>query len=298
MLKRLTDLHELARKHQRKKLVLAAAQDPNAIEAAITAAKNGIVDVIFVGDEPKIREICQQLNYDITGYEIIHEPDHEKAAEISVRLVSSKKADILMKGLLATSCLLKAVLNKEWGLRSGELLSHLALFEISSYHKILALTDAAMNISPDLKGKAAILKSSVSYLRKLGIETPKVAVLSAVETVNPDMKSSMEAAALAKMGDRGQIANCIIDGPLAFDNAISAKSAKLKKIESPVAGDADLIMGDDLDASNAIYKSLVYFARAKCAAVIVGAKAPIVLTSRADDDETKLNSIALAAAIN
>lgn len=298
MLKKLIDLHEMARKHQKKKLVLAAAQDQNAIEAVVEASNNGIVDVILVGDAPKIREIFDLLGYDIAGYEIVNEPDFDKAAAISVQMVSEKKADILMKGLLSTSSLLKAVLNKEWGLRSGELLSHLALFEIPTYHKIIALTDAAMNISPDLKGKVAIIKNAVTYLRKLGNDLPKVAVLSAVETVNPDMKSTMEAAALAKMADRGQISHCIIDGPFALDNAISEKSAKLKKINSPVAGDADLLVGDNLDVSNVIYKSLIYFAQAQCAAVIVGATAPIVLTSRADSDETKLNSIALAAAIN
>jgi phosphate butyryltransferase len=298
MLKKLIDLHEMARKHQKKKLVLAAAQDQNAIEAVVEASNNGIVDVILVGDAAKIREIFDLLGYDISGYELINEPDHDKAAAFSVKMVSEKKADILMKGLLSTSSLLKAVLNKEWGLRSGELLSHLALFEIPTYHKILAVTDAAMNISPDFKGKVAIIKNAVNYLRKLGNDLPKVAVLSAVETVNPDMKSTMEAAALAKMADRGQLLNCIIDGPFALDNAISEKSAKLKKINSPVAGDADLLVGDDLDVSNVIYKSLIYFAQAQCAAVIVGASAPIVLTSRADSDETKLNSIALAAAIN
>lgn len=298
MLKKLSDLHELARKHQKKKLVLAAAHDQNALEAVIHASGNGIVDVVLVGDVTKIHEICQKQGYDISGFELINEPDNDKAAAISVKMVSEKKAEIVMKGHLSTSSLLKAVLNKEWGLRSGELLSHLALFEVDSYHKILGLTDAAMNIAPDFKGKVSIIKNAVNYMHKLGLENPKVAVLSAVETVNPDMKSSMEAAALSKMADRGQIKGCIIDGPFAFDNAVSEKSAKLKNIQSPVAGDADLVVGDDLDASNALYKSFIYFAKAKCAAVIVGAAAPVVLTSRADSDETKLNSIALAAAIN
>lgn len=297
MLKRLSELHDLARIHKKKKIVLAAAHDQNALEAVIHASENGIVDAILVGDEIKIKEISDKAGLNISGFQLIHEPDNNKAAAISVKMVSEKKADIVMKGQLSTSSLLKAVLNKEWGLRSGELLSHLALFEIPAYHKLLALTDAAMNIAPDLKGKISILNNAVGYLRKLGIDQPKVALLSAVETVNPDMKSSMEAAVLAKMADRGQITDCIVDGPFAFDNAISKKSAQLKKIDSPVAGDADLVLGDDLDASNALYKAFIYFSQAKCAAVIVGATAPVVLTSRADSDETKLNSIALAAAI-
>ncbi|MFN3554408.1 MAG: bifunctional enoyl-CoA hydratase/phosphate acetyltransferase [Bacteroidales bacterium] len=297
MLTKLSDLHQMARAHSRKRLVLAAAHDQNAIEAVVNAHQNGIIDGVLVGDEPKIREIFQKGNYDISAFEVIHEPDNDKAAAISVQMVSGKQADIVMKGHLGTSNLLRAVLNKEWGLRSGELLSHLALFEVPVYHKIIGLTDAAMNIAPDFQGKVSIIKNAVNYLVGLGIEKPKVAVLSAVETVNPDMKSTMEAAALAKMCDRGQIPNCLIDGPFAFDNAVSAKSAQLKKINSPVAGDADLLVGDDLDASNAMYKTFIYFAQAKCAAVIVGAKAPIVLTSRADSDDTKLNSIALAAAV-
>ena len=155
-----------------------------------------------------------------------------------------------------------------------------------------------MNIAPDLNAKVSILNNAVNYLLKLKIETPKVAILSAVETVNPDIESSVHAATITKMADRGQIKNCIVDGPLALDNAININSARIKKINSPVAGDADLILGNDLDSSNALYKSFIYLASARCAAVIVGARAPIVLTSRADSDETKLNSIVLAACTN
>lgn len=296
-MKTLTELQDLARGYPKKKLVLAASHDQNALEAAIHASGNGIVDVILVGNRKKTVEIFDKTNFKLSDFEFIDEDDTAKAAAIAVKLVSEKNADILMKGNLSTSVLLKAVLNKEWGLRSGELISHLALFEVPAYHKIIGLTDAAMNIAPDLKAKISIIKNAVDYLIRLGITKPKVAVLSAVETVNPDMKSSLEAAALSKMADRNQIQNCIIDGPFAFDNAVSKKSAALKNIESTVAGDADLLVGDNIDASNALYKSFIYFAGAKCAAVILGAKAPIVLTSRADSDETKLNSIALASAI-
>ena len=203
-----------------------------------------------------------------------------------------------MKGNLTTANLLRAVLNKDWGLRSGELLSHLAFFQVPTYHKIIALTDAAMNIAPDFAGKVAIIKNAVDYLFKLGNSNPKVAILAAVESVNESMPVTLEAAAITKMGDRGQIKNCIIDGPLAFDNAIDKHSADHKGIISKVAGDADLLVGSDIETSNALYKAFIFFARAQCAAVIVGAKAPIVLTSRADSEETKLNSIALAAAAN
>ncbi len=288
----------MAHTHATKRLVLAAAHDENALDAVVNASKKGIIEGILVGNRTMIEEIAQRHGFDLQAFRIIDEPDNEKAAAAAVKLVKDQEADILMKGNLATSSLLRAVLNKEWGLRTGELISHLALFELPTYHKIIALTDAAMNIAPDLNGKVSLIKSATAYLRKLGIEMPKVAVLSAVETVNPDMKSTLDASALAKMADRGQIKGCIIDGPLAFDNAISRKSAEHKGIKSAVAGDADLLVASDLDAANALYKAFIYFAQAKCAAIILGASAPIVLTSRADSDETKLNSIALAAAIN
>jgi phosphate butyryltransferase len=296
MLTKLSELHEMARRHSRRKLVLAAAHDAHALGAVINASQNNLIEGIFIGNEKMIREIGQTENFDLTSFTIINEPDNARAAEKAVKMVSEGEADILMKGNLGTAILLKAVLNKEHGLRTGEQISHLAVFELPTYHKLIALTDAAMNIAPEFKEKVSITRNAVGYLQKLGIRQPKVAMLSAVETVNPSMKSSMEASAIAKMGDRGQIKNCIIDGPLAFDNAVSTKSAKLKGITSPVAGDADLLVADDIDAANGLYKAFIYFAKAACAAVILGAAAPIVLTSRADTDETKLNSIALAAA--
>lgn len=297
MLKKISQLHDMARGHSKRRLVLAAAHDAHAMEAVINAWQNELIDGILIGDEVKIREIAKKHGFDLSAFTVINEPDNARAAAKAVKMVRNKEADILMKGNLGTAILLKAVLNKEEGLRTGEQISHLAIFELSTYHKLIGLTDAAMNIAPELNEKASIVRNAVAYFNQLGIEKPKVAMLSAVETVNPAMKSSMEAAAIAKMGDRGQIKNCIIDGPLAFDNAVSSKSAALKGIESPVAGDADILVSDGLDAANGLYKAFIYFAQAKCAAVILGAAAPIVLTSRADTDETKLNSIALAAAV-
>lgn len=290
-------LHDMAHAHTTKRLVLAAAHDENALGAVLSACKKGIIEAILVGDKAKIEAIARKQYFILEDFRIIDEADNDKAAAVAVKLVRDKEADILMKGNLATSSLLRAVLNKEWGLRTGELISHLALFELPAYHKIIGLTDAAMNIAPDLNGKVSLIRNATAYMHKLGVKQPKVAVLSAVETVNPDMKSTLDASALAKMADRGQFKNCIIDGPLAFDNAISKKSAEHKGIISAVAGDADLLVADDIDVANALYKAFIYFAGAKAAAVILGASAPIVLTSRADSDETKLNSIALAAAV-
>jgi phosphate butyryltransferase len=298
MLEKLSQLHDMAHAHTTRRLVLAAAHDENALEAVLNASKKGIIEVILVGDKAKMEAIALKQHFNLEGFRIIDEADNDKAAAVAVKLVREKEADILMKGNLATSSLLRAVLNKEWGLRTGELISHLALFELPTYHKIIGLTDAAMNIAPDLNGKVSLIRNATTFMNKLGVKQPKVAVLSAVETVNPDMKSTLDASALAKMADRGQFKNCIIDGPLAFDNAISRKSAEHKGIVSEVAGDADLLVADNIDVANALYKAFIYFAGAKCAAVILGASAPIVLTSRADSDETKLNSIALAAAVS
>lgn len=293
---KIAELHDMARGHTRRRLVLAAAHDEHALGAVNNAYKNDLVDGILIGDEEKMRAIASGNNVNLSGFTIVNEPDNAQAAALAVKMVKNGEADILMKGNLGTAVLLKAVLNKEYGLRTGEQISHLAIFEIASYHKLIGLTDAAMNIAPDLNEKVSITRNAVRFFHKLGIEKPKIAMLSAVETVNPAMKSSMEASAIAKMGDRKQIPGCLIDGPLAFDNAVSSKSARLKDIDSEVAGDADILVADDIDAANALYKAFIYFASAQCAAVILGAAAPIVLTSRADSDDTKLNSIALAAA--
>jgi len=198
--------------------------------------------------------------------------------------------------MVGTSILLKSVLNKDWGLRTGNLLSHFALFEVDTYHKVIAVTDVAMNISPNLKDKISIVNNSVSCLLRLGYKIPKVAVLGAVEMVNENMEATLDAALLSKMNQRDQIKNCIIDGPLAFDNAVSLESARHKGIKSEVAGDTDLLLMPDIEVGNVLYKSLVFFAKAKVASIILGASAPIVLTSRSDSEQAKFDSIMLAAA--
>jgi len=301
MLKKLSDLHEIVRqKKEPKRLVLAAAHDEHSLEAVSQAAKKKYVEAILVGDADEIRHIAEKnKKIDVSNFQIIHEQNVGEAVAKSVKLVHYGEADILMKGNVGTSVLLKGVLNKEWGLRKADVLSHIALFEVEAYHhKLLALTDVAMNIAPDLNTKIGILNNSVEFLKKIGIPIPKVAVLGAVELVNESMPATIDAALLSKMAERGQIKDCIIDGPLAFDNAISSESAKHKGIKSNVAGDADLLLLPDIEAGNVLYKSFVFFANAKVAAVILGARAPIVLTSRSDKEESKLDSIVLAAAID
>ena len=296
VLKKLEDLKGIVANAPIKKLVLAAAQDQHSLSAVLRAWKDGIIEPILVGDKEAIQNISIANGYDITGLRIIHEPDTDMAVEMAVKIASSKQADVLMKGKVGSSTLLKCVLNKEWGLRTGNLLSHIALFEVDTYHKLIAVTDVAMNIAPNLKDKIAIVNNSVLCLNKLGISLPKVAVLGAVEMVNENMEATLDAALLSKMNQRDQIRNCIIDGPLAFDNAVSLESAQVKGIRSEVAGDTDLLLMPDIEVGNVLYKSLVFFAKAKVAAVILGAQVPIVLTSRSDSEQAKYDSILLAAA--
>jgi phosphate butyryltransferase len=296
VLKSMSDLKAIVAGKPIKKLVLAAAQDHQSLGAVLRAWKDGIIEPIFIGDKEAIQNICSEHGQDITGLRIIHEPEIDKSVEMAVRMLSSKQADILMKGKVGTSTLLKCVLNKEWGLRTGNLLSHIALFEVDTYHKLIAVTDVAMNIAPNLKDKISIVNNSVSFLNRLGYVMPKVAVLGAVEMVNENMEATLDAALLSKMNQREQIRNCIIDGPLAFDNAVSLESAQLKGIKSEVAGDTDLLLMPDIEVGNVLYKSLVFFAKAKVASIILGALVPIVLTSRSDSEQAKYDSILLSAA--
>lgn len=298
ILRHLSELKQLLVDKPARRLALAAAQDHNSLTSVLMAARDGFIEPILVGDREAIQKIATENNLELTGVRVVHEPDTEMAVEIAVRMVRSNQADILMKGQVGTSSLLKGVLNKEWGLRSGALLSHFAIFEVEAYHKLISVSDVAMNIAPNLQDKISIVNNSVACLNKLGIEMPKVAVLGAVEMVSENMQATLDAALLSKMNQRDQIRHCIIDGPLAFDNAISLESAIHKGIRSDVAGDTDLLIMPDIEVGNVLYKSMVFFAHAGVAAVILGATAPIVLTSRSDSDQAKYYSIVLAAAIS
>lgn len=296
VLKSMSDLKGIVAGKPKKKLVLAAAQDQHSLSAVLRAWKDEIIEPILIGDKEITQNICTENGYDISGLRVIHEASTEMAVELAVKMLSTKQADILMKGKVGTSTLLKSVLNKEWGLRTGNLLSHIALFEVDTYHKLIFVTDVAMNIAPNLKDKIAIVNNSVAFLLRLGYVRPKVAVLGAVEMVNENMEATLDAALLSKMNQRDQIRDCIIDGPLAFDNAVSLESAKFKGIKSEVAGDTDLLLMPDIEVGNVLYKSLVFFAKAKVASIILGAQVPIVLTSRSDSEQAKYDSILLAAA--
>ena len=298
MINKLTDLETLAKsKSTTRKIAVAAAGDRDVLEALKNAARHGIVEPILVGIEDKIRTISDEIGFDISNYEIIDIEDKYEASAMAVKLIKEGKAEILMKGLVSTGVLLKAVLDKEVGLRKGALLSHVALFETPYYHKMLGVTDAAMNVDPDLMDKIGIIKNAVDVFHKVGYENPKVAIVGSVETINPRMEATMHAATISMMNYRKQITGCIIDGPLAIDGAVSKKSADLKNITSDVAGDVDIILAPDIDGANILYKSMNFLGGATAAAVIMGATVPIVLTSRGDTEKSKYYSIALAAAI-
>jgi phosphate butyryltransferase len=278
--------------------VVAVAHDEHSLGAVCAVVKLGLVDATLVGVSEKIRAIAAKHNLDLSGFNIVNEENDAAAVRLAVKMVHDKEGDILMKGNVPTAVLLRGVLDKECGLRKSDVLSHFALFEVPTYHKLIGLTDAAMVIAPDLKTKIAIINNAVEFMNKLGITRPKVAILGAVEVVNESMPATLDAALLSKMNQRGQIKNCIIDGPLAYDNAVSAESAHHKGIVSDVAGDADLLIVPDIEAGNILYKAYGFSANAKLAATILGAAAPIVLTSRSDTEEAKQASIVMAAAIN
>lgn len=299
-MKQMQEIIAKAQQLGRKKLAVASAQEASVLEAVADAFAHGIAEPILVGDPDLIaaaaREAFDGKGVDISPFTIIPEKDLYRSAVKAVELVRNGEAAFLMKGIIDTSLLLKAALNKETGINAGRLASHVAVMEVPTYHKLLLVTDAAINIAPDLPAFIDIINSAVQVARALDVATPKVAMLAAVEKVNPDkMPCTVTASILTQMNRRGQIKSCIIDGPLALDNAISRESARIKKIVSDVAGDADILVAPDIEAGNILYKCLLDLAQARGAGIVMGAAAPIVLTSRADTAETKLASIALAS---
>ncbi|WP_294189572.1 phosphate butyryltransferase [uncultured Clostridium sp.] len=297
MSKNFDDLLLRANEISNKKVAVAVAQDEPVLEAIKLAKEKGIADAILVGDMKAIKKIADKINMDLSDYEIVNEPNVKKASLEAVRLVSTGKADMVMKGLVDTATFLRSVLNKEVGLRTGKLMSHVAVFEVEGLDRLILLTDAAFNTYPDIKGKIQILNNSVDVAHACGIKMPKVAAVCAVEVVNPDMQATIDAALLAKMNDRGQIKGCIVDGPLALDNALSVEAAEHKGITGKVAGKADIILLPNIETANVMYKTLTYTAKTRNGGLLVGTSAPVILTSRADNFETKVNSIALAALV-
>ncbi|MEX5215703.1 MAG: phosphate acetyltransferase [Nitrospiraceae bacterium] len=287
----------LARCKELKAVPTAVAHpcDDASLEAVVEAAQAGIIRPILVGPAEKIRRAAKESKLDIAPYEIVDVPHSHAAAAAAVELIRSGRAQLLMKGSLHTDELMGEVVKRETGLRTARRISHVFVMDVPTYHKVFAVTDAAINIFPSLEDKVDILQNAIDFFVALGRKQPKVAILSAVETVNPKIPSTIDAAALCKMAERGQIHGGIVDGPLAFDNAVSAEAARIKKIDSPVAGDPDIMLVPDLEAGNMLVKNLTFLSRADGAALVLGARAPIILTSRADNQRTRMASCALAA---
>lgn len=295
MIKNFEELLELAQKNEPVKMAVAVAQDDHVLEAVKKATDMGIVVPILTGDEEKIREIAKEVDFDLSDIEIIDIKDVTEAARKATSIVHDGEAKVLMKGIVDTSIIMRAVLDKEIGLRSGNLISHIALLSVPTYHKLFILTDAAMNIAPDLAGKKDIVNNAVKFAHSLGIEKPKVGVLAAKEKVSDSMPATVDAQKLIEMNESGEIEGCVIDGPFAMDNAVSKESAEIKGIESEVAGDVDILLAPAIETGNAVYKTITFLSNGKVGGLILGATAPIVLTSRADSAESKLFSIAMGA---
>ncbi len=293
MIKSFEMLLDAARAKGPKRIAVAAADQAEVMLAGLDAELAGLAEVILVGDSAKIRQIADDEAFDIARMQVIHRPQPQEAAWQVMKLVSDGQAEIAMKGRVETSDFLRAALSKDLGLRTGRLFSHVAVFEIPSFDRLIFISDAGVVVAPDLEQKVQIVQNSIYVAHALGISLPRVAVLAATEVVNPKIPTTLDAANLSKMADRGQIKGGLVDGPLALDNAISPESARIKGIKSEVAGYADILIAPDIEAGNVLAKAITYFAQGKMAGVVVGARCPLILPSRSDTREAKLVALAL-----
>ncbi len=298
MSKTFDDLISKVKEIPMKKVSVAVAQDSAVLEAVRAAKDRQIADAILVGDESKIRAIAADIQVDISDFEIVNVEDDIEASLAAVKLVHEGKADMYMKGLIDTKHFLKSVLDKEVGLRTGKPLSHVCVFDVEGIDHLLFLTDVAFIPYPTLEDKVNIIANTLEITKACGIECPKVAPLAAVEVVNPKMPATVEAAELTRMNKDGEITGCIVDGPLSLDLAIDAEAAKHKGATGrPIQGDADILLFPDIHAGNLVYKAIVHTAKLKNGNILTGTKAPVILTSRSDSMEVKVNSLALGAVV-
>jgi len=293
----LEELKMIARELPSKRVVVVRADEVETMSAIGSAVKEDMVDAVLIGPEKGVREAAEKADFDLNGVEIIHAEDDKAASIKGVEIIRAGRADVIMKGLVATSSFLRAILDREKGIRGPGVLSHVAAFEVSGYHKLLIITDAAMNIAPDFDQKVAMLKNAVIVAHALGIEHPKSTYVCAKEVPYEKMPCTMEAARMKELADAGEFGDIIFDAPLAMDLAVSSEACRIKKIDSPVGGDVDIMVLPDIEAANVLYKSLIFVSGGELGAVIMGADNPVVLTSRADSAESKLCSIVLAAVV-
>ena len=295
-IQKLDDLFEVLRSKPRKRLVAAYANDAHTIEAVAAAVQAGIVEATLVGDRDTILKVCQEQKVDASQFEIVQESVDTKAVATAISLINEGLGDILRKGLVTTDRYMRGILNKEKGLLPPKaVLSHVTVMQIPTYHKLLVVGDVAIIPAPDFNQKVAITNYLITIAKTLGIETPKVALLAATEQVSTGMPACVEAAVLSKMGDRGQIQGALLEGPLALDVAVNAEAAKIKKLTSQVAGDAECLLFPNIESGNVFFKTCTKFAKAELGAMVMGAKVPCILTSRGDSVKSKMYSIALAA---
>ncbi|NLJ41955.1 MAG: bifunctional enoyl-CoA hydratase/phosphate acetyltransferase [Clostridiales bacterium] len=297
MIKKLHQVEDLLAGRPPGKIAVVAAHDINVLSSLKEAYDRGFAQPILIGNKGKIIDIANEIGFDLSGVNIIQQDNNHKSARVAIELAQRGEAQALMKGILPTADFMKAVLNREIGLKTDRLISHTMVIENKNYPKLLYVTDAAINIEPDLMQKVELINNSVDIAKALGVKKPKVAVLAAIEAVNPSMKSTLDAALLTQMNKRGQIEGCIVDGPLALDLAISPESVKQKKVKSDVAGDADVLLLPNIDAANILVKSLAFLQKSKMCHIITGSKAPLVVTSRSDGSMIKYYSIITALAL-
>lgn len=298
MVKNFKELFTKAENQKRMVLAVAAANDENVLKAVCSASERGLITPILIGDEEKIKDVAKSVDVNIDSYEIINKLVLEDIAETTVKLVNEGKADFLMKGLIDTAVLLRAVLNKEYGLRTDSQLSHVMVYDVKNYHKLLYLTDGGMNITPTFEEKVKITKNAIDVVKAMGNEIVKIAGIAAKEKVNEKMIATVEARKLQQMSKNGDFGeNVIFEGPLALDLAVSLEAAEVKGFKSDIAGDTDILLVPTIEVGNGIGKTLTYLANASSAGIIMGAKVPVVLVSRADSFDAKLNSIALGSVI-
>jgi len=291
------ELLNIALKCPPKRVAVIAAHEPEVLKCIMEAYTIGLADCILYGDEKAIPIIAGEIGADLRPHRIVHQPGVEEATRMAVAAVREGRADILMKGKVTTQVVLKEVVNRERGLRNGNLLSHVALFEVPGFDRIMIISDAALNIEPNLEQKIAMVNNAADVAHLIGIQYPKVAIISGNEAVNPDMPSSIDAAILSKMAERNQIKGCSVDGPLSLDLAISVEAAKAKGVKGDVAGHADILIMPNIDAANTLYKTISFLFHAPINGVIVGGRAPVIITSLADLARAKLYSIALCVII-
>lgn len=294
---KLDQLIDVVKTKPKKRLVAAYANDEHTIEAVYHAIEAGIVEATLVGDESTIKQVCKQHNFDVSKFRIVQEADEMKAGSLAVSLINNGEADILMKGLLSTDKYMRAILNKETGLMPGSkaILSHVTVIENPLYPKLMICSDVAIIPAPDLNQKIAQTNYLIQAAKALQIERPKVAIIAATEQMLPGMQACVDAAMIAKMADRGQIKGADVDGPLSLDTALDKESANIKKLTSPVAGNADCLLFPNIESGNVFYKSNTKLANGELGAMVMGAKVPCILTSRGDSAKSKMYSIALAA---